>query len=323
MFFLFIAFLIFSAALAAAGYYAWSVPKQEEHEILATRLRELRVPGSSRARAASGLLRQERRGRFAPLTDFIAWIGPVRRLQQYIEQANLKYRAPEVLGLSVTIALLSFFAFGFFGMTMLILRLGLAVGLGVIPVFYVVKVRARRLHKFEAALPDAIDLFNRSMRAGHNMHAGLETIAQETFDPVRMEFKKVIEELALGAPLDETLHGLGRRIPLIDLKFFITGLILQRQTGADLVQVLENLAQLVRERLALADKMKAATAQQRFSAGLLCVLPIVVGLGFWILKPDYVALLFNDELGQKALTYAVCSELIGILIIRKIASPRF
>ena len=68
------------------------------------------------------------------------------------------------------------------------------------------------------------------MKAGHNMHAGLETIAQETFDPVRMEFKKVIEELALGAPLDETLHGLGRRIPLIDLKFFITGLILQRQT---------------------------------------------------------------------------------------------
>jgi tight adherence protein B len=76
------------------------------------------------------------------------------------------------------------------------------------------------------------------MKAGHNMHAGLETIAQETFDPVRMEFKKVIEELALGAPLEDTLHGLGRRIPLIDLKFFITGLILQRQTGADMVQVL-------------------------------------------------------------------------------------
>jgi len=323
MFFLFIAFLIFSGALAAAGYYAWSVPKQEEHEILATRLRELRVPGSARARGASGLLRQERRGRLSPLTDFVAWIGLVRRLQTYIDQANLKYRAPEVLGLSVMIALLSFFVFGFFGLTMPILRLGLAMGLGAIPVFYVVKARARRLYKFEKALPDAIDLFNRSMRAGHNMHAGLETIAQETFDPVRMEFKKVIEELALGAPLDETLHGLGRRVPLIDLKFFITGLILQRQTGADLVQVLENLAQLVRERLGLAEKMKAATAQQRFSAGLLCVLPVVVGLGFWILKPDYVALLFNDELGQKALTYAVCSELIGILIIRKIANPRF
>ncbi len=323
MAFLLVAFLIFSGALAAAGYYAWSVPKQEEHEILATRLRELRVPGASRTRGDSDLLRRERRGRFAPLTDFVAWIGPVRRLQEYIDQANLKYRAPEVLGLSVTIALLSFFAFGFAGLTLLILRVGLAVSLGAIPVFYILKARARRLHKFETALPDAIDLFNRSMKAGHNMHAGLETIAQETFDPVRMEFKKVIEELALGAPLDETLHSLGRRIPLIDLKFFITGLILQRQTGADLVQVLENLAQLVRERLGLAAKMKAATAQQRFSAGLLCILPVVVGLGFWILKPDYIQLLYTDEFGQKALTYAIVSELIGILVIRKIANPRF
>jgi tight adherence protein B len=321
--FLIVAFLIFSGALSAAGYYAWTVPKQEQYEILATRLRELRVPGSARTRGTSDLLRQERRGRFAPLTGFVAWIGPVRRLQQYIDQANLKYRAPDVLGLSIMIALLSYFIFGLAGITLLILRLGLAVGLAAIPVLYVLKARTRRLHKFEAALPHAIDLFNRSMKAGHNMHSGLETIAQETFDPVRMEFRKVIEELALGAPLDETLHGLGRRVPLIDLKFFVTGLILQRQTGADLVQVLDGLAQLVRDRLALAAKMKAATAQQRFSAGLLCVLPLVVGLGFWILKPDYIQLLYTDELGQKFLTYAVISELIGILVIRHIANPRF
>ena len=320
--FLIVAFLIFSGALGAAGYYVWSVPKQEESEILATRLRELRVPGGTRTRVTSDLVRRERRGRFAALTDFVAWIGPVRRLQQYIDQANLKYRAPEVLGLSVTIALVSYFVFGFAGLTLLILRIGLALGLAAIPVFYIVKARARRLYKFEVALPDAIDLFNRSMKAGHNMHAGLQTIAQETFDPVRMEFRKVIEELALGAPLDETLHGLGRRVPLIDLKFFITGLILQRQTGADLVQVLEGLAQLVRERLGLAAKMKAATAQQRFSAGLLCAMPIVVGIGFWFLKPEYIRLLYTDETGQKFLTYAIVSEIIGILVIRKIANPR-
>jgi tight adherence protein B len=184
-------------------------------------------------------------------------------------------------------------------------------------------MRAHRLHKFETGLPDAIDLFNRSMKAGHNMHAGLETIAQETADPVRMEFRKVVEELGLGAPLEDTLHSLGARVPLIDLKFFITGLILQRQTGADLVHVLENLALLVRERLSLAAKMKAATAQQRFSAGLLCALPLVVAAGSFILKPDYIRLLWTDEAGQKFLTYAVVSEIVGILIIRKIASPKF
>jgi tight adherence protein B len=161
------------------------------------------------------------------------------------------------------------------------------------------------------------------MKAGHNIHAGLETIAQETFDPVRMEFRKVVEELALGSPIEQALHGLGHRVPLVDLKFFVTGVILQRQTGANMVQVLENLVQLVRERLNLSAKIKASTAQQRFSAALLCSLPLVVGLGFWILKPEYIRLLYTDETGQKFLTYAIISEIVGILVIRKIANPRF
>jgi tight adherence protein B len=319
--FLLVAFLIFSGALAGAGYYVWSVPRQQENELLTTRLRELRVPGSRRA--AGGLRRTQQASAFAPLTDFFAWIGLVSRLQRYIDQANLKYRAPEVFGLSLIIFVLSFLLFGLFGMSLLILRIGLALILAAIPTMYIQRARTRRIHKFEVMLPDAIDLFNRSMKAGHNTHAGLETIAEETFDPVKMEFKKVIEELALGAPLEDTLHGLGSRVPLIDLKFFITGLILQRQTGADLVQVLENLALLVRERLSLSAKMKAATAQQRFSAGLLCALPVVVGLGFWVLKPEYIRLLYSDPTGQKFFTYAIISELVGMLIIRKIANPNF
>src|SRR5262249_9547082 len=148
---------------------------------------------------------------------------------------------------------------------------------------------------------------NRSMKAGHNIQSGLETVAQETFDPVRMEFKKVIEEMALGSPLEDALRGLGKRIPIVDLKFFITGLILQRRTGANMVAVLDNLSLLIRERLTLAAKMQAATAQQRFSAGLLCAMPVVVGLGFWVLKPEYIRLLYTDETGSKFLTYAIVS----------------
>jgi tight adherence protein B len=129
-----------------------------------------------------------------------------------------------------------------------------------------------------------------------------------------------MEELALGSQVEPALHGLGKRVPLIDLKFFITSLILQRQTGANMVTVLENLSMLVRERLNMAAKMKAHTAQQRFSAGLLCCLPLVVGLGFWILKPEYVRLLWTDPTGIKFFTYAICSEIVGILIIRKIAN---
>ena len=321
--FFFIAFLIFTGALAAAGYYAWSVPQQHAQEILATRLRELRMSSGVRTRTSSDLVRSEQRGRLAALGDFVAWIGMLRRLQLYIEQANLKYRATEVFALCVMIAVGVYFTLGLIGLSLLLLRIALALALGATPILYILRVRRRRLRKFEESLPDAIDLFNRSMKAGHNIHAGLETIAQETFDPVRMEFRKVVEELALGAPIEETLHGLGRRVPIIDLKFFVTGLILQRQTGANMVQVLENLALLVRERLNLVAKIKAATGQQRLSALLLCILPLVVGLGFWILKPEYIVLLFTDDVGKMFLTYAVISETIGILLIRKIANPKF
>lgn len=311
--------VLFSVALYAAGYYIWSVPQQQSENELGVRLRELRAQARTRSAKSPELLRREHRGGIAFLGDLVTWIGVFRRLQEIIAQANLKYRAADVFALSVMLALGSFLLLSAFGV-MLLLRIVFAAGIGFGPIAYVMHVRSRRLHKFETMLPDAIDLFTRTMRSGHNIHSGLETIATETSDPVKMEFKKLMEELALGSQVEPALHGLGKRIPLIDLKFFITSLILQRQTGANMVSVLENLSMLVRERLNMAEKLKAHTAQQRFSAALLCCLPVVVGIGFWILKPEYMRLLWTDPVGSKFLTYAIISEIVGILVIRKIAN---
>jgi tight adherence protein B len=319
MFFV-VAFLIFAGAFFAAGYYVWAIPQQQHERQLAARMRELRAATRSRSKGEPQLLRQEHRGTFAFLGDFFAWIGVFRRLQEYINQADLKYRAADVVGISVALFIASYLLLGLFGMHLLLLRLLVAFAAGAAPVLYIGRVRASRLKKFEQNLPDAIDLFTRTMRAGHNIHNGLETMAAETVDPVRMEFRKVMEEIALGSPLEPALHNLGSRVPIIDLKFFITGLILQRQTGANMVTVLENLSTLIRERLNMAAKLKAHTAQQRFSAGLLCLLPIVVGLGFWILKPEYVRLLWTDPTGSKFFTYAIISEIVGIVVIRRIAN---
>lgn len=324
--FLFISFLIFSGALMAAAWYVYAVPRQAENRVLISRLREIRVRAGGPARASRGaidLMIQEQRGSFSALNRALNWIGPARRLQVSIEQANLSYRATDVLTVSVLIAGTAYALQGLFGVGIFFLRLLIAAAFGSLPIVYIMRVRARRLMKFEENLPDAIDLFNRSMRAGHNIQAGLETLGSETLEPVKMEFRRVVEELALGSQLEAALHNLGRRVPLIDLKFFVTGLILQRQTGANMVAVLENLSVLIRERLNLAAKLKAATTQQRFSAGLLCALPVVVGLGFWVIKPAYIRLLFTDETGTKFLTYAIVSEIIGILMIRKISNPKF
>ena len=270
-------------------------------------------------RTGSDLIQREALGTFGFLTKFFEWLGVLRRLQVMIRQADLKYKATDVLALSVISAVAMYLLLGFV-LDLYLLRIMLSLMVGALPVFYISKVRSRRMSKFEENLPDAIDLFTRTMRAGHNIHSGLETISTETSDPIKKEFKKVMEELALGSQIEATLHNLGDRVPILDLKFFITGLILQRQTGANMVAVLENLSTLIRERLNMAAKMKAHTAQQRFSAGLLCTMPLVVGLGFWVLKPEYIKLLWTDPIGSKFLTYAIISEIIGIIVIRKLAN---
>ena len=322
--FVLVAFVIFSGALLVAAYYVWSVPQQQETDAISNRLRELRVrTGAPRRTTSADLLRTESKGTFAFMGEFLAWFRVLGRLQEMIDQANLKYRAVDVMVVSLLLFVAAYFVTGLFGLDLLMLQLVLGVLVASIPVLVVMRIRRARLDKLQEMFPDAIDLFTRSMKAGHTIHSGLETIANETSDPVKMEFKKVVEELSLGSPIEDALHNLGARVPLIDLKFFITGLILQRQTGANLTEVLDNLSLLVRERLNMNAKMKAHTAQQRMSAGLLCALPIVVAIGFWIVKPDFIQILYTDDTGKIFLTYGVISEIIGILVIRKIANPKF
>lgn len=314
--------VFFSVAGWLAAHYVWRIPQRQEEERLNVRMRELRARAAvQRQRTGGDLLRRESVGTFSFAT-FLDWVKPLKRLQQIIEQANLKYRATDVFTVSVILFVVIFALTGLF-IGYWPIKLAFASVVSAIPTMYIMWKKSSRLGKFERMLPETIDLFNRSMKAGHNIQGGLETIASETSDPVQMEFKKVIEELALGAPTEEALHHLGDRIPLIDLKFFITGLILQRQTGANMVDMLENLAMLIRERLNLAEKLRAGTASQRFSAALVCSIPLVIFIIYWFQKPEYVALLIEDETGNMILTYAIISELIGILVIRKIASPKF
>ncbi|MCC7237077.1 MAG: type II secretion system F family protein [Bryobacterales bacterium] len=322
--FVLVAFLIFTGALLAAGYYAWSVPESRHGDAMANRLRDLRVrTGAPRRSAGADLLRSENKSRFTFLGEVFGWVRVLERLQRMIDQANLSYRALDVAVVSLVLFVAVFLAAGLLGLNMPMLQFVFGALAGALPVLLILRVRRSRLDKFQEMFPDAIDLFTRSMKAGHTIHSGLETIANETSDPVKMEFKKVVEELALGSPIEDTLHNLGGRVPLVDLKFFITGLILQRQTGANLTEVMDNLSLLVRERLNMNAKLRAHTAQQRMSAGLLCALPLVVALGFFFIKPDFIQILYTDETGKMFLTYGIVSEIIGILVIRKIANPRF
>ncbi len=317
-----ISFLIFAGALFAAAYYSFLVPQQAENQALLGRLRDLRArSGQPRVRGGGDLLQEEEDLNW--FGRMFSWVGLQRRLQLKVKQADLTHSAGNILLLCLALAVVGYLMGNLFGIPIVAVNVVIGLMVGYLPIAYINFKRNGRLHKFEQQLPEAINLFNRSMKAGHNIQSGLGTIAEESMDPVKKEFQKVLEELALGSTTETALHNLGERVPLIDLKFFITGLILQRQTGANMVEVLENLAVLIRERLTLAEKLAAGTAQQRFSAALFCSVPVFMGAIYAFLKPEYFRLLLDDETGQMILTYSIVSEIIGILILRKLSSPKF
>ncbi len=316
----FIIGILFSAALYGAAHFAWAVPDRQRAESLAQRMTEIRV---HRRSAGPDLVRRQQRGRFGLIENFIQWLGLIRRLQELTDQANLKYRAGNIAALVFLLAASAFVLSGLFRVPLLAVRLLSALFVASLPVLYILWRRQRRLRQFEVALPDAIDLFARAMRAGHNIHSGLEVIASETYDPVRMEFRKLMEEIAVGSQVDDALRGLSKRVPLIDLHFFVTGVVLQRQTGANIVGVLENLSLVIRERLNMAAKLKAHTAQQRLSAVVMILAPIVTGLMFYFLKPDYIQVLWTDPAGSIFFLYAIGSEILGALVLWRIASVKF
>lgn len=316
----FLTLLIFSAAFLVAAEAAWWRPERRMRTAVEQRLRGLRVETARRPRA---LLRRQELSGVSFLHGLYARLAVMNRLQAVIDQAKLPYRAGNIVTFSLLLLASSFLLADFLQLFPLRVIQGLfALGAACLPYLYVWLKRQRRMRQIEEMLPEAIDLFTRAMRAGHNIHSGLEVLSQETHEPLAGEFKKMMEELSLGATVEQALHNLGDRVPLLDLRFFATGVILQRETGANIVTVMENLSAVIRERLQLRARLRAHTAQQRFSAALLCGLPIFTGIVFYFVRYEYVSLLWLTPLGAKFLLYGIFSELIGILVIRKVGSVR-
>ncbi len=316
----FLTLLIFTGAFLAAAEYAWWRPERLMRSAIEQRLRGLRVETGRRPRA---LLKPQQLSGVSFLHKIYSRLAVMKGLQAMIDQARLPYRAGNVATFSLLLLALSFLLSDLLRLfPFRVLQLMFAAAVASLPLFYIWWKHHRRMREIEEMLPEAIDLFTRAMRAGHNIHGGLELLAQETHEPLAGEFKKLVEELSLGLTVEEALHNLGDRVPLLDLRFFATGVILQRETGANIVTVMENLSTVIRERLQLRARLRAHTAQQRFSAALLCSLPVFTGFVFYFLRYDYISQLWLTPLGARFLIYGIFSEIVGILVIRKIAAVK-
>lgn len=187
-----------------------------------------------------------------------------------------------------------------------------------LPFLYAWFIRGRRMKKFGSQLTAALDLISQALRAGQSLPAGIQLVAQQMDEPLGPEFKRAYEEQNLGVALEDSLHNMTERVPNLDLRFFVTSVILQRQTGGDLAEILDKIGTLIRERYQIWGQIQALTGEGRLSGIVLLALPPALFLVMLKLNYDYVMMLFEDPLGQQMLAFGIVMQVLGAAAIKKI-----
>ncbi len=239
------------------------------------------------------------------------------RLQEQISQAGLTMKAGKVVLLSGCLGLGTYLLVGvFYPQFPIALIFGLAVLSA--PFLVISYLRQRRMRQFEERFPEALDLLGRAVRAGHAFTTGLEMIAKESSEPIASEFRTTFEEQNFGLPLRDALLNMTERIPSIDVRFFVTALLIQKETGGNLAEILDGLARVIRDRFRIYREVKVRTAQGRLTAGILIALPIFMMIVLTVLNPTYMRVLFDDPRGPAILTVAGAMQVVGSLMLWKI-----
>jgi tight adherence protein B len=307
--------IFFSVALGTisiAMLIEWLQERQRQREAL----RQLRA-FTNEDQEMGGILRQRDGGLPHWLQPIAARVPAFQDLDLMVEQAGLKGHLPTfLLG---TIGLAIALGFGTLALTRLWPAAVVAAFAGALLPYMVVRWRRnRRLYAFEEMLPEAIDLLGRAIRAGHPLSAGLKMVADETTEPISSEFRRTHEENRFGLPFEDALLAFADRVSIVDVRILITAILIQREVGGNLAEVLDNLANVIRVRFTIRRQLRVYTAQGRFSGYVLGILPIAVGAAIYHLNPSYMTLLFTDPVGKLMLLLAVVFQIIGFLWIRKI-----
>jgi tight adherence protein B len=194
----------------------------------------------------------------------------------------------------------------------------LALLLAALPYMVLRRKRTRRLAAFEEQFPEALDFLARSMRAGHAFTISLRMASEDLPDPLGLEFRTLFNEQNLGAPLDTALANLAERIPLLDVRFFVSAVVLQKQTGGNLGEILTRLGYVIRQRFQLKGQVKAASAHGRITALVLTILPAATAILMLLAAPTYLQSMLDDPDGQKLIAGSIVGQIVGQLVIRKI-----
>lgn len=195
-----------------------------------------------------------------------------------------------------------------------------AVLFGSLPVMYLIWLKSQRIDQFDRQLPEALEMTSRALRAGHAFSVGLKLVGDESADPIGKEFRRVFDEVSMGVSLPDALQNMTDRLDSVDLRFFMTSVLVQRETGGNLAEIIDSLATLIRKRFELQLKIRALSAEGRFSGLILFCLPIVVGLILYKMNPDYMSALFTDPAGHNMLMVGSFMMIAGAIIMKRMVT---
>ncbi len=310
--------LLFLVLLVVTFAVVWVIttPSRKENEL------GKRLAGLDRASVATDIpgpdiLKRENYSDLPIVNAILQRIKLAADIDELIKQANSKW----TVGRVVFGALAILVVVGAVASTWLhSVPMGILLGLVAANIPYIsLRVqRSARLNKFAAVLPDAIDLMGRALRAGHAVTAAIEMVAREIPDPVGMEFRRVFEEQNFGLPLREALLHLAKRVPVADLQFLVTAMLVQKETGGNLAEVLDKAGAVIRERSRLLGQLRIYTAQGRMTGWILGLLPFIVFALMNVLNPGYAKIMLEDPMGRKAIWLGLGLMSIGVYLIRKI-----
>lgn len=246
----------------------------------------------------------------------LRWSWP-SRLRDFLSQAGVNMKPAKLVLICLVAGLATYLVVGRF-LSRFPVPFLIGLGVGLIPLGIVAWMRKRRFRKFEEHFPEALDLLGRAVRAGHAFTTGLEMIAKESAEPIAGEFRITFDEQNFGLPLRDALLNLAERMPLIDVRFFVTSLLIQKETGGNLAEILDGLSHVIRDRFRIYRDVQVKTAQGKLTAAILIGLPPFMLLVLSILNPHYVGVLFTDPLGPTVLIVAGSLQVVGSMILWKI-----
>jgi tight adherence protein B len=301
--------------LIVGGYLliTW-LPGALKQRQLDRRLREVSAPAKHAVSEDSGLVKTAPDAlldRMAAGTKGGAWLG------RLIEQSGVRTTPGTVifisLGAAVALGLLGFVLSGKNWVALI------AGGIGLIaPSAFLMRKRTVRMRQFEEMFPEALDLLSRAVKAGHAFQTAMSMAADELPDPVGPEFKKTFDQQNFGLPLRDALNAMVDRIPIIDVKFFVTAVLIQRETGGNLSEILDNLSHVVRERFKVLRQVRVHTAHGRFTGWVLLALPALLAVALSYINPEHMQLLFDEPLGRTMLIGAAVMQTVGFLWIKHV-----